>query len=262
MNEATFPAFDVASPWLLGQGGALLLVAAVSVGVVFALAAEARGRRLGALGWGLASTIVPGAWVAAAHLPRWVERFQPPTDEPLVLAAVFGLVLHGAVALVSIYLSDLVAATERRLPQRPAVAPAKPLPPRPAAKPAHPAKPAKPIVRPAPATVASAPKEVGNPAASGLLEALASGGDMQRASAARALALTFGGSRDVTVGTALIELLRDDTASDDTKVEAWVAMHQILGEPLDWEVESRLRRSGLGTPDPEQLVAWEARLSE
>lgn len=260
MNDAPFPALDVARPWLLGQGGALLLVAAVAVGVVFALGPAGRGRRLGALGWGLASTIVPGAWVAAAHLPRWVQRFEPPTDDPLLLAATFGLLLHGAVALASIYLSDLVAATERRSPQRPAVAPARPLPPRPAPKP--PVKPAKPLVRPAPATVASAPKEVGNPAASGLLAALAAGGDMQRASAARALALTFGGSRDATVGHALIELLRDDTASDDTKVEAWVAMHQVLGEPLDWEVESRLRRSGLGTPDPEQLVAWEARLSE
>ncbi|MCO4772930.1 MAG: hypothetical protein KDA24_23055, partial [Deltaproteobacteria bacterium] len=116
--DAPFPPLSLAWPWLAGQGGALLVVVVVSLVVARRSRPELRGTRLGALGWALAATLMPVAWLVARWLPEWLgDRAADPSIQFCVgLAA--GALLHGFAAWVSIYLADLGGEADRAREER------------------------------------------------------------------------------------------------------------------------------------------------
>jgi hypothetical protein len=116
-----------------------------------------------------------------------------------------------------------------------------------------------PRLAPAVGTMASGPT-VRAPQADGLLRVLVDGTDMQRAAAARALALSFHDTASRPVVLGLLDVLADDDADDESRVEAWVAASRVIGEPLEWEVEAALRRDGPDGIDPAAVLAMQARV--
>jgi hypothetical protein len=58
----------------------------------------------------------------------------------------------------------------------------------------------------------------------------------------------------------LLDVLADDDADDESRVEAWVAASRVIGEPLEWEVEAALRRDGPDGIDPAAVLAMQARV--
>jgi len=85
---------------------------------------------------------------------------------------------------------------------------------------------------------------------------------MQRAAAARALALSFGGTASSAVAHGLLSVLADEDADDESRVEAWVAVCRVMGDPLPWALEAALRDDGPSSIDPAQVLAWQGRLNE
>jgi len=294
MNEVTppFPPLAESWPWLAGQGGALLLVAVVGLLV---LRGDDAGRRRGALGWGLAATAMPVAWLVARWVPGLVDGAVPLR---VGVGGAVGLGIHGLVAWAAVYLSDLAAAIDKAPRRRPPSASASTSPPLSTSPPPAPpssqpsrgeaprgSSPASPPQGSPPAPVSPSPAEgaaeaspapsstkalikppagatvaAALPEADGLLRVLAEGTAMQQAAAAKALSLSFGDTGSKAVMHGLLDVVLDEDADEDVRVEAWVAACQVVGDPLPWEVESKLRMEGPSGIDPAQVMAWAGRI--
>ena len=85
---------------------------------------------------------------------------------------------------------------------------------------------------------------------------------MQRAAAAKALSLSFAGKPTKPVVHGLLGVMTDPDAGDDSRVEAWVAVCRVMGDPLPYEVEAIVRREGPEGIDAAQILGWQERLEE
>ena len=85
---------------------------------------------------------------------------------------------------------------------------------------------------------------------------------MQRAAAAKALSLSFAGKPTKHVVHGLLGVMTDPEADDESRVEAWVAVCRVMGDPLPYELEAVLRRDGPDGIDAAQILGWQERLEE
>jgi hypothetical protein len=85
---------------------------------------------------------------------------------------------------------------------------------------------------------------------------------MQRAAAAKALALSFADTAEKVVMDALIDVVADPETDDESRVEAWIAACKVMGDPLPWAAEEVLRRDGPDEIDPTQLLLWREQLGD
>lgn len=269
-TDSPFPPWDEMSCWLAGQGAAVLLVAIVSLVWVGRSRAAVRGRRLGALGWGFACTAMPVAWLVARWLPQWAGGWvdgQQPREFGGALAV--AATLHGLAVMLAVYLSDLGDQTTPERGSPPARA-ATGFPE--AGRGAEAAKEAaattanlpagtKPTLAPPQGDTMAARAR---PAlqADGLIRVLSEGSSMQRAAAAKALALSFGDTAHKLVVHGLLDLMADPDSDDESRVEAWIATCKVMGDPLSWTLEAALRRDGPESIDPAQILVWQDRLAE
>ncbi len=273
----------------------MLLVALVAVVVSWAWEGrEDRSRRMGAIGWALTATVVPGAWLVARWLPEWVGAKAPEVVHRMAVAAVIGLALHGLSTWASLYLSALGAAAERERKEKRVRRPASaesaavarasvektaaarsslPLSdpsllapsPGPSSLASRPIVGRKPLIRPPlGGTVAGAARTTGGapPQADTLLRVLGEGTPMQRAAAAKALSLSFAGKPTKPVVYGLLGVMTDPDADDESRVEAWVAVCRVMGAPLSYEEEATLRRDGAEGIDAAQILGWQERLED
>lgn len=242
-----------------------------------------RQQRLAALAvtWGAA--LMPGAWIAVTHA---VQLWWP---------FALGYLVVGAIGT---YVGDLVAATAPPERKR-ATAPAKPTAPTAKSasaptKPPAPTTPSAPTTPPAPTPppvprphrpelptnspgapppyplirppegggVAAATASVTSAETQGLLRSLEEGPDFQRPAAARALALAYADRAEPVVCRALLDAVDADANGVAGRAEAYLALFAVFGTDLPWETEVTVRRSFPEGLDPDQILAWEARLAD
>ncbi len=205
-----------------------------------------RRRRAVAVGWSWAATLVSSFWILVGK----GHDFGLADTEVLEAARLgFAVLWTVAAAAVGGYLSDLMMSTPppRRL-RRPSPPPAASL------------EPLAPVLGPPPGAPVAAGGGPDGGHNEGLLRALREGPDFQRPAAARALSLAYAGTADPDVARALLDTLGDADCSTAGRSEAYLALHQVFGDELEWDTEVQIRREFPEGTDPDQVQAWELRL--
>ncbi len=219
-----------------------------------------RRRRAVAMGWAWAAALVPMGWVLTLKLDPVLSG---QGESAAWLAGGASWAAHVAVAGLAVYMSDLMFSTgpvrsRRARPSRPGAAEVEPMPAAPVPSPSL----VPPTLGPPPgATIAASDlSPVDNAGTRGLLRSLRKGPDFQRPAAARALSLAFAGTADPEVARALLDVLGDAEASSGGRMEAYLALHHVFGDELEWDTEVQIRREFPEGTDPDQVNAWEVRL--
>ena len=221
---------------------------------------DRRRRRAEAMGWAWAAALVPVGWVLMLKLDALLSG---QGELAPWLAGGASWAAHVAVSAGAVYMSDLLFSTT---PVRSRRGPRSAPPPAeveaiPAAPVATPATLPPPLGPPSGATIAASDlSPVDNAGTRGLLRSLREGPDFQRPAAARALSLAFAGTADAEVARALLDVLGDAEASAGGRMEAYLALHHVFGDELEWETEVEIRREFPDGTDPDQVMAWEVRL--
>jgi hypothetical protein len=219
-----------------------------------------RRRRAVAMGWAWTAALVPVGWVLMLKLDAVLADMGELAPWLAVGASWAAFVV---VAVGGTYMSDLLVSTapvRSRRVARPGQASGEvlPMPAVPVARPS----PLPPTLGPPPGApiAASDLSPVDNAGTRGLLRSLRQGPDFQRPAAARALSLAFAGTADPDVARALLDVLGDAEASTGGRMEAYLALHHVFGDELEWDTEVQIRREFPAGTDPDQVMAWEVRL--